>query len=271
MFLNPNDPKSEESWKISKNGCGRLLDYICQNLPSYPIQQELQRDESVTLNTNYLIRPILETIRNNIRNSILSKTGYQNCWIELHPKPIVHPSAICYSCKRRYSQYGVLYIMSESPHKHRDPCEKCNCSSKQHMRIDYRLEHEYHCNQISDRPSQILIPEDKLLYFTMHLANFFANANPTAIHDPFMVYLNRMIDEEKTMCTNESSSAMNSLLYRRLVSFKSDYERNLYRIEQDDIDIHDLIEKVKQIPSVKKQIDVAMKDARNYYTDNFIS
>ena len=262
-LVSNGNPKPEESWEISKNGWNRLLNHIRQHRGPYSIQRGLQMAKSTQLEINHLVRPILETIRNNVRNLILYKAGYRNCSIELHPKPVLYPSAICYSCRRIYYRCGDFYMMSNSLHMGRSSCYNCCCSSERHIRVDYRLYYEYLCNQTDHHLSQVLIPQDKLLCFTVHLANFIINANPTTTNDPFLYYLNRMIGEEGSIYANTSFNGMNFALYNLLISFKSDYKRSLSKLAQkqipNDTDIQDFIKKVKQIPTVKKQIDAAMK------------
>jgi len=74
---------SEQSWTISKKEWDRLINYIRQKLHSYSIEQGLQKAQSARIEINQLIRPLLETLRNNFRNFILSKTDYSDCYVIL--------------------------------------------------------------------------------------------------------------------------------------------------------------------------------------------
>jgi GTPase SAR1 family protein len=254
---------SEESWRISKNGWNRLLNYIRQNLRPYSIQQGLQKAQLARLEINQLIRPLLETIRNNIRNFLLSKTGYSNCSIELHPMSLLHPSAICCSCKRNYRQYGPFWIVSDSPHHFRNYCDTGSCDQHQHIRIDYRLEYQYLSNQTNEQSLTTSISEEDLLYRSVRLAHFLLQEHHNTNNDPFLSYLNKMIDDERSICENISSHRVNIALQNQLINFKQNYQREMNAIKQkhnqNDYDIYDLIENVKQIPMIKIQLDAARK------------
>jgi GTP-binding protein EngB required for normal cell division len=60
----------QRSWVTSVNESTRLLQYICNNLKSYS-QKDWQSIEHAQCRINQLVRPILETIRNIMRNMIL--------------------------------------------------------------------------------------------------------------------------------------------------------------------------------------------------------
>ncbi len=262
-FFDPRNRNCEESWKISKNGWNTLQNYVYKNLSPYFIHQGLQKVEQVRLEIKQIIRPILETIRNNIRNFVLSKLGYSNWFIELRPISLLYPSAICYSCQRNYYQFGELFIMSDSPHEYRNTCYSCSCTSDQHIRIDYRLEYKYSSNQTNYRPLQALTYKENLLYICVHLAHFIMHEDRITNNDPFLFYLNKIIDEERYIFENISFSRMNIALYHQLINFKHDYQRQIDIIKQknnqNNYDVYDLIEKVKHIPMIKIQLDAARR------------
>jgi GTP-binding protein EngB required for normal cell division len=259
LFPTPLDPISEKSWQISKNGWNRLLNYIRQRLRPYSIEQGLQKAQSARIEINQLIRPILETVRNNFRNIILSRTGHPNDVIELQATSLLYPSAICYACKRIPHQYKYFLISSDFPHEYRNSCHECSCPSEQHFKIEYRIEFKYLTNQIQQR----FIYRKDLLHICVNLSYFILEKHHFTDNDLFLIYINKMIDEERSICGNFSAHAMNLALYNELINFKQDYQRQINLIKQkhfhNDFDIDDLIEKVKQIPSIKIQLDAARK------------
>jgi len=259
LFSTPINTISEKSWQISKNGWNRLLNYIRENLPPYSIEQGLQKVQSARIEINQLIRPILETVRNYFRNIILSRTSHSNDVIELQATSLLYPSAICYSCKRNWYQCKNFFILSDSPHEYRNSCHKCSCPSEQHFKIEYRIEFKYLTNQIQQR----FIYRKDLLHICVNLSYFILEKHHFTDNDLFLIYLNKMIDEERSICEIFSGHTMNWALYNELINFKQDYQRQINLIKQkhfhNDFDIDDLIEKVKQIPSIKIQLDAARK------------
>ncbi|CAF4313804.1 unnamed protein product, partial [Rotaria sp. Silwood2] len=138
-WFDPHEMKCEKSWLISMQGVKLLLYWIRQTGHPYFIRQWVQRAKYAQLEILQMIRPIMETIRNILRNQILYNSGFAHEWIELHPKPIQRPSAICYSCQRPIQQYRNFWIVSDSLHEFRDQCERCSCDPKQHVQVDYQL------------------------------------------------------------------------------------------------------------------------------------
>jgi GTPase SAR1 family protein len=257
-FQNSSYQLSQRSWTISKNGWDRLLNYISQNLRHpYYIQQGLQKIQLSRFEINQLIRPLLETIRNNIRNFILSRTVYSNYSIELHPIPLMYPSAICYSCKPSYYQCGDFWISSDSPHEYRNKCYECSCNPEQHIRIDYRLI----CTYLNNQYRQSDISRRDLIRISAYLSYFLLKEHYTTNNDLFLFHLNKIIDEERSIYQNLYPHRFNLELYKHLMYFRHDYQQEINRIKQknlnDDFDIDDLIEKVKQIPIIKIQLDAA--------------
>jgi hypothetical protein len=256
---NSSNQISQQSWDISKNGWDRFLYYIRQNLHPYSIQQSLQKAQSAKFEINQLIRPLLETMRNYFRNFILSKTTHSNCSIELNPIPLLCPSAICYSCTRHYYQCAGFGILSDSPHEYGNTCYKCSCTLQQHIRTEYKLELKSSNNQ----PQQNLLNQQNLLLKSAHLAYFLLEGHYTTNDDLFLLYLNRMIDEERFILGTLGSHRLNLALYNQLINFRRNYHRQIDIINQThiqkNIDIDDVIENVKKIPMVKIQLDASRK------------
>ncbi len=79
------------------NESNRLIDYICAQLAACPVHNEWQSIKHVEVEIVHMIRPILETMRNTLRNIILYKMG-SNKFIKLCPKAIHRPATICPLC-----------------------------------------------------------------------------------------------------------------------------------------------------------------------------
>ncbi|CAF5103628.1 unnamed protein product, partial [Rotaria sp. Silwood1] len=132
----------EEGWSISKKSWDRLLEYTHKSLSPYFIRQECNKVEYFRLKTMGMIRPMLESMRNILRNGIINKDLDSPIFVELRPKPISHPSALCYSCKPNVYRHEKVSIPYYVAHKYIDECYDCSCKSSQHVKIDYLLEYE---------------------------------------------------------------------------------------------------------------------------------
>ncbi|CAF1306272.1 unnamed protein product [Rotaria sp. Silwood1] len=257
----------KQSWLISHNGWNHLLDYVSNNLQPYFLDKGLKKREYIKLEINQLIRPIVETIRNNMRNILLWNIGHTDYSIELHPISVKHSSTLCYSCKYNYQQCGIFWIIYHYSHNYTNKCHTCSCDSNNHMHIDYQLEYKYQFNQINNRCIKKLTSSNELLQISINLVHFLMYVMHMTDNDPFLFNLNRIINEENFICNNISSHHFNLLLYNQLRLLKQDYEKQMNNIIEKRVqnessvieNINDSIAYLKQIPMIKIQLDAARK------------
>jgi hypothetical protein len=252
----------EKSWSTSKKAWNHLLKYVCERQNPYFIHQGLQNVEHARLEIKQLIRPMMETIRNIFRNIFLWETESTKVSVELRPKSISHPLAICYSCTRKYRKYGSFWMMFDSPHEYRNKCNNCNCDPDQHVQITYQLDYEYIDGQANDTRSQMASFRKELFDACLHFAQFLMYGDRTSRIDPFLSSLDRMINEESFIADNTSTNRLNRMLYDSLRTTRDTYRSSMDAItrkgvQNDLMFIVNLIQRVKQIPMVKKQMDAA--------------
>ena len=77
----------ERSWITSASESHRLLQYICSGLKSYP-QKKWQSIEHAHFQIVRLTRPLLETMRNNLRNIIKMERSSSKSLIEISANPV---------------------------------------------------------------------------------------------------------------------------------------------------------------------------------------
>ncbi|CAF4430453.1 unnamed protein product, partial [Rotaria sp. Silwood2] len=155
-----NDDEKHEyemSWSTSVTQSKRLIDYIRKNVVVYHIEGNLQSMKYVQFEIIHMIRPILETMRNYLRNLILRTQDSVNVSLELYPKVISFPATICISCVPYSLLVGQFWIAKIIPHKIQNNHCTCECSLDQHISIDYKLEYKlskksfkYNQDKISD-------------------------------------------------------------------------------------------------------------------------
>jgi hypothetical protein len=105
--------------------------------------------------------------------------------------------------------------------------------------------------------------QEDLLDIIVHFAQFLLQGNQKTNNDPFLLYLNQMINEERSFSSNLAPHGKNLALYNQLTNFRQNYQRRLTSTKQEsignDLDIDDLIETIKQIPIIKIQLDASTK------------
>jgi len=102
---------------------------------------------------------------------------------------------------------------------------------------------------------------DELIDGIVHFDHYLEDTTHMSNNQPFLCYLNRIIDEEKFIIQNKSSHYFNLKLYDQLVNLKDDYQYRISTIKQKDhhddiIFIDKLIYSIQQIPFVRDQLNV---------------
>ncbi|CAF1414744.1 unnamed protein product, partial [Rotaria sordida] len=100
VFNNDEEHDYKDSWSISVKESNRLIDYVCKELRIHAIKNEQKSIKQIQLQINSMIRPILEAMRNILRNLIVLKMDPSNKSIELNPIVLHRSAAVCYTCQR---------------------------------------------------------------------------------------------------------------------------------------------------------------------------
>ncbi|CAF3679093.1 unnamed protein product, partial [Rotaria sordida] len=104
------------------------------------IPNELYSLKQAQLKINLMIRPMLESMRNILRNFILWDIGSCKISIKLHPQIIKNPTAICLKCSCEYFQVAEFWFKIDSLHVFiNNKCQICQCDPSDHYPIDYEL------------------------------------------------------------------------------------------------------------------------------------
>jgi ribosome biogenesis GTPase A len=257
-----DDYQTEEykrSWTISVTESNRLLQYICNELQSY-LQQEWQSAEHAQFQIIQLIRPMLETTRNTMRNIILQKEKPSKRLIKLFPEMLSCPSKICTTCKRIPQCHSDFVVLPDNPHIGPNKCQSCKCSRKVHVNIDYKL--TYRTSNDSNRQSynELKSSLEELKTFIRNLAYFFTHiVSHSEADDPILITLTRMITDENEVCSSSDTKSFNSNLYNELNRLREKYKqkRNTPMSQEKSInllDIYELIKNISEIDSIREQL-----------------
>ena len=267
QFSNEERCEYECSWSKSVSESKRLFHYVCKQLSTYLIHTEYQSNKQAQLQINDMIRPMLEAIRNILRNMIMWNKNIQDELIELSPIVLHRPASMCNICKRHAIQIGEFWIAKDFPHEIQQNCYVCNCSSDYHVTIYYSL--KYTCSKKYSKCDQDKMMKDYSLLCraSAQFSHFLISIARSRNDDPFLVGIVQMIAEENDFCQAYKSNNLNLELVRKLNELMDVYQRHLDRMELNQkhgnlYNIYQLIQTVNEVPMVKVQMDALKKSQK---------
>jgi GTPase SAR1 family protein len=258
-----DDQKEEykQSWITSVDESNRLLQYICTDLQAFS-QKDWRSIEHAQFQITQLVRPMLETTRNTMRNMIILNKTSSKSLIKLRPVPVAYNSTVCLGCERSPILYGDFWIVVDDSHILSDRCNKCQCYFLQHMKIDYKLEYEIYDHKGRQSLEEIRTSLDHLKRTIRNFTYFFNFiACISKDDDPILAVLNRMMNEEKIICVQHGTNSVNSNLHVELKIFISEYEQAWATAESRRLsfslsDAYKIIHDINQNSTVKGQLFV---------------
>ncbi|CAF1213752.1 unnamed protein product [Rotaria sordida] len=265
-FTDEEHNEYENSWSKSVTESNHLLRYVSEKLCAYVIQGKQQSIKQTQLQISHMIRPMLEAMRNILRNLILWNIYTPNKLIELNPIVLHRSAAVCYTCQPDVIQRDKFWIAKNLSHEIRNTCYSCKCASDRHIRIDYEL--DYTCSERCSNYSQDEIKKSLtlLLRASVEFAYFLMNVARSSKDDPFLIGIVHMIDEESNLCACRVPHEMNLELVGKLKELMLRFEQYTYELEskQDHSKLHDIytwIQTIYENPMVRVQMD-AIKQSR---------
>ena len=255
------------SWSKSVVESDRLIKYIQERLKPCCLDGEWKSIKHAQIEIMLIIRPMLETMRHFLRNSILSKMDSSNKSLKLTCKPIHRPSAICYECPLYPIKISNFWIIREITHEFRKKCIDCECSIHDHTLINYVLDFE-ESNIPSDYPLKKMIDivydlcsiGAKFDYFLTHVAH-------SSKHKLFWKGLTRMITEENHLCQNQKSNRLNKQLFKDLNELKCQYEEQIESLNKNSnqttlSNIYQSIIEIHNYPIIQYQITASKESQK---------
>ncbi|UJR32246.1 hypothetical protein I4U23_019712 [Adineta vaga] len=239
----------EKSWTQSVQQSKRFEQYLDQNLLPYRKNKEWQSIQEAQIQINLLILPILEAIRNIIRNISLHSI---HSAIELKAISIEQSMLICYLNERPLTKFGSLFVLTDHLHS-----LTTQCISKQHVLVTYRLEYNYCANityeTIDDLKQQAML----LCQAATKFAHFLKETQVEQGDDPFLSGFVRMIQEENIIYHRKNQTCLNQQLAEELDKLKTQYEQ-FYNTKSNETnkslsDIYSVLELVQNNSMIKEQ------------------
>ncbi|CAF4467147.1 unnamed protein product [Rotaria sp. Silwood2] len=264
-----NDDEKHEyeiSWSTSVNESNRLIGYICRNVTIYRIDNKLQSMKRAQFEISDMVRPILETLRNILRNYILYKMNLLRTSILLCPRVNDQFFTRCLVCKPSIHSLGDFYIAHYLPHKVEKKCCNCTCLLDQHIPMYYVPEYKI-LNDVSQYTEKEMINRlYELCYASAEFAYFLLYDARSTKDNPFFIGFIEMIAIETEICKNQTSSTLNSSLATALRDIADKHENRLNDIvrwakSSNLSDIYNLINTISNYDMVCEQL-AAVKEGR---------
>ena len=260
-FSEDDELKHNESWEKSSKESRHFLQYIRTKMRVPLIPSKLRSMKDAQLKITLMIRPMLESMRNILRNIILLNEGFHNVSIELISKFIKDTTAICLRCTRRHIQVGNFWMTIDSLHVFYNRCRTCECEPSDHYPIDYEVTYRERSDLQGISAKDMQTTVDDLLKKSAEFGDFLSESMECAENDQFLIGLNRMIGEEKEICDKKSPCRLNSSLVEYLEETKKKYERKRQKMmdEKPEMmldDVYNKIEEVKKHGMIASQMTV---------------
>jgi GTPase SAR1 family protein len=261
-FSEPEQKDYKDSWEKSSTESKRFLQCIRTKTTSPLVPGESKSMKDAQLKITVLIRPILESMRNILRNIVFWNNRSRTKSIELRPRTIKDSTGICLTCTRQYVEIDGFWITRDRLHFFHNNCRTCDCSPSDHYSIDYQLEY-----RLCDRPESHSDKEmtkmvDDLCKASAEFGYFLVQETDSPQNDLFLAGMKRMVKEENDICGSKGSCELNADLVSHLEQLKRNYEEmrkerlaGKQRIELSKI--YDRIEVVSKHEMMKSQMAAA--------------
>jgi hypothetical protein len=245
----------EQSWLKSVKESKRFVNQIYLREIQKNIEQKWISIQQIKRDIIHLIRPVLEALRNISRNIILSDNESFKRSIQLISIPLDSPRSICYKFDRSYKTFGEFYIMLDYFHESSDQCEN------EHLTTNYELHYQFVEKKTDYSADDANDYQYGIVKACANFDYFLKNNDQANKDEPFLSGINRMVNEEKSICEREQSHHRNKKLHRRLEKLKEQYNKDLQAINSTDeclylTSICSRIEGIKQMPMIYEQLNL---------------
>jgi hypothetical protein len=242
------------------------LNHLIDYLNPCRMQGKYQSFKQAQFEIIPMIRPILETMRNILRNMIVQQMNLTRQFIQLNPKIIHRTATRCLSCKSHICRLGDFWIVTDDLHEIEETCYSCSCSLDQHILMDYQLEYELSDYVLDNNQYQMKDRLSELWYISAQFAFFLIHVARSTSDDSFCFYLTQMIDEENNLSLTQQPNYLNLQLVHNLKSLKTGYEKQFNDIKINHQygtlpEIYKWIQTIQQYPMIREQM-IAIKQGQ---------
>lgn len=258
--LDNSDRKDyEQSWNISSKESHHLIDYVSKYCPTYRMENHEHMMKNIQFEIMHITRPLLETIRNLIRNLILSLSNPTGNSIQFRIRSLDHPITHCQSCYSQPIQIEQFWILPDEEHQINGTCGMCSCTLDQHTPMEYVW--EYH-SSVQKLNYEVLERNlSSLFQMTVELAYFLIFVIRSMKENPFLIGFNRMIAEEKEIYRVKQTNDFNMQLIQQLEMFVNHHQEQINQMNSrpwngDISRIKNQLNMINEHPLLRDQIAV---------------
>jgi hypothetical protein len=249
----------DKSWKMSIDESIRFLRYI-KSRPEYRLNTCHSIKHAQMLIT-LLVRPILETLRNILRNLVLGDMKINQHVIKMEVQSIPQPVSLCTTGQRDMIQIGDIWIVKNSLDGNRTSDERNtnHCVSNEHLSIFYELKYQLGGSKTVLFYSNLEKLKDRLLHCSLIMTQFLLHTSHIS-QNPFLSWFNLLVADEEHIYLNEKQSIFHVKLYNNILNMKRKYEKSLNEnnFDQQHISldaVYQCIQEVLTCPTVAEQMN----------------
>jgi hypothetical protein len=245
-FNGIEEKEYEESWNKSSTESKRFLRYIRTKTTALLNPNESKSTKHAQLKISLMLRPMLETMRNILRNIVLWDRGSRMVSIELR---IESPTGICFECNRETYKVNDFWVTADCLHVFQNKCRTCSHDFSQHMRIYYELECKECKQPMGQSDDDMKKMLNDLCKTSAEFAHFLCGTQDISQNDPFLLGFKRMIKEEGDICANKGSCQLNSDLLKQLKRLNNNYEviRKKMIDKEEHISLSNIYDKIQRL------------------------
>ena len=243
-----------KSWERSVQESKRLIDTI---------QGEQQRIEQI----HGLVRPILEIIRNSLRNVILHQKNSSSRQIEVYSVKPEDISARCRKCPTHSEQINGFWINVDKPHYIDEHCISCECPNEDHEQMKHVLRYRLK-EQIPENDEETLQQMLEMLSSMVVILNHFLQLNRHGgYQDPFVERFREVIEEEKNLSRTRVNAELNQELSGRLHIQLKTYENEVKEMEKkgegvDSSRLDKVMKTLESLPMISQLLETNQSSKR---------
>jgi hypothetical protein len=227
----------EKSWSTSATEADRFIRYIREHVTVHDIPNQGQMIKRAQLNIVEMIRPILNALRNILKDII-------NC----HMNSLKEPK------KTRVKDVPSHPTKNDHHNEHDLP--------NQPLTIDFLRNYEVLDGPLSQQQDNMIAELSLIFHVSVQFAHFLIHVAHYRQDDPFLSGLSRLITEENNGDKSQNQSSLSLRLAEGLKELENDYKQRMIAAKSNvkDVTLSDINEWIKYIhehPSIREQLSTA--------------
>ena len=247
-----------DSWSKSVEESTRWIKSIKACSPYLMNQWHSNKDAQIRI--AILVRPILETLRHYLRNDLLKNTEDSSYAVTFRGESLSSSSYLCLTCLFKIDHNHHFSMIERPIHQYRTAKEReqLPCQATKHLPILYRLKYDEQPINKRSTNAETKDIQTQLLQGCVLFANFLLHTIRVD-QDPFLVWFDLFIEEERILCSEPSPKNVNKQLHKKLIDLKDQYQKQLHEIhserkQTEAEEIYPLIQAMQKVTLINDQM-----------------